>query len=65
MMAGPTTQASTAIGAVTEAQMAKILIKEYCWVSAAPSTRAGNDCVLVMSLSVAGCTHFAHRPGVW
>ena len=49
MMAGPTTQASTAIGAATDAQMARIFVKEYCLASAAPSTRAGNDCVFVMS----------------
>ena len=53
MMAGATTHASSPIGTVTEAQMARIFVKEYCLVSAAPSTRAGNDCVLVMSLSVA------------
>jgi hypothetical protein len=48
MMAGATTHASSPIGTVTEAQMAKILVKEYCLVSAAPSTRAGSVCVFVM-----------------
>ena len=63
MMAGPTTQASTAIGAATDAQMARIFVKEYCLASAAPSTCAGNDCVChVFSLATkADC---AHRPKV-
>jgi hypothetical protein len=30
MMAGATTQANRPIGAVTEAQIARILVKEYC-----------------------------------
>ena len=64
MIAGATTKASSAIGAVTEAQMARILVKEYCLVSAAPSTRVGNDCVFVMSFSVAGEARSAHRPHV-
>jgi hypothetical protein len=49
MMAGPTTQASTPIGTVTLAQMARIFVREYCLVSAASSTRAGSGCVFVMS----------------
>jgi hypothetical protein len=36
MMAGPTTQVSTPIGTVTDAQMARIFAKEYCLVSAGP-----------------------------
>jgi hypothetical protein len=47
-MAGPTTQASSAIGAVTEAQMAKILINEYCFELAGTSSCMGSDCVFVM-----------------
>ena len=62
MMAGATTQASSAIGAVTEAQMAKIFFSEYCLELAGASTGAGSDCVLVMSLSVATNTGPAHRP---
>jgi signal transduction histidine kinase len=61
-MAGPTTQASSAIGPTTEAQIARIFVKEYCLVSTAPSTRVGNDCVFVMSLSVAGNVSSLHRP---
>src|SRR3954462_12046706 len=49
MMAGPTTQASSAIGAVTEAQMARILIKEYCVELGVLSSCAGSDCVFVIS----------------
>ena len=49
-----TTQASSAIGAVTEAQMAKIFFSEYCLELAGASTGAGSDCVFVMSLSVGG-----------
>ncbi len=64
MMAGPTTQASTPIGTVTDAQMARIFVKEYCLVSAAPSTRAGNVCVFAMYFSVAGEADSAHRPHV-
>ena len=52
-MAGPTTQASSAMGTVTEAQMARILIKEYCLGLAGVSSWAGNDWVFVMSLSLA------------
>ena len=62
MMAGPTTQASTAIGAVTDAQMARIFFKEYWLELAGASTLAGSDCVFVMSLSVATKTGCAHRP---
>jgi hypothetical protein len=62
MMAGATTQASSAIGAVTEAQMAKIFFSEYCLELAGASTWAGSDCVLVMSLSVAVNAGSAHRP---
>jgi len=54
MMAGPTTQASTPIGRVTDAQMARILVREYCLVSAASSTRAGNGCVFVISAASRG-----------
>ena len=52
-MAGPTTQASSAMGTVTEAQMARILIKEYCLGLAGASSWAGNDWVFVMSISFA------------
>jgi hypothetical protein len=62
MMAGATTQASKAIGAVTEAQMAKIFFSEYCLELAGASTGAGSDCVFVMSLSVAANAGPAHRP---
>ena len=62
MMAGPTTQASSAMGTVTEAQMARILIKEYCFGLAGASSWAGNDWVSVMSLSVARKAVSAHRP---
>jgi len=48
-MAGPTTQASSAMGTVTEAQMARILIKEYCFGLAGASSWAGNDWVSVRS----------------
>jgi hypothetical protein len=48
MMAGPTTQASSAMGTVTEAQMARILIKEYCFAlrgrRAAPATTGYLSC---------------------
>ena len=65
MIAGATTHASRPIGTVTEAQMAKILVKEYCLVSAAPSTRAGNDCVFVMSSASRGRRdqHIGRRSG--
>lgn len=52
-MAGPTTQASSAMGTVTEAQMARILIKDYCLGLAGASRWAGNDWVFVMSISFA------------
>ena len=42
-MAGPTTKASTAIGAVTAAQIARILVREYCSEPAGASARAGSD----------------------
>ena len=48
------TQASTPIGTVTDAQMARIFVKEYCLVSAASSTGAGNGCVFVISQRCAG-----------
>jgi hypothetical protein len=48
MMAGPMTHANSAIGPVTEAQMAKILINEYCFELAGTSSCAGTDCVFVM-----------------
>src|SRR5688500_4593082 len=61
-MTGATTQASSAIGAVTEAQMAKIFFSEYCLELAGTSSCAGSDCVLVMSFSVAANAGPAHRP---
>ena len=54
MMAGPTTQASTPIGTVTDAQMARIFVKEYCLVSAASSTRGRGGSVVVLSFRCAG-----------
>jgi hypothetical protein len=65
MMAGVATKANTAIGAVTEAQMAKIFFSEYCLELAGASSCAGSVCVFVMSLSVAGWARLAHRPQVW
>ncbi len=55
MMAGATTQASSAIGAVTEAQMAKIFFSEYCLELAGASSCAGSDCVLVMPSASGRC----------
>ena len=49
MIAGATTHARRNIGTVTEAQMAKIFLSEYCLELAGASTGAGSDCVLVMS----------------
>ena len=51
MMAGPTTQANSPIGTVTDAQMAKIFDKEYCLELAGVSRCAGSDCVFVMPSS--------------
>ena len=50
-----------AIGAVTEAQMARILVKEYCSDLAGASASAGTDCVCVMliSLGMAAVPHIA------
>src|SRR5215207_5842237 len=48
MMAGATTQASTPIGTVTEAQMAKIFVNEYCLELSGAWTCAGSVCVFVM-----------------
>jgi hypothetical protein len=62
MMAGAATKANSAIGAVTDAQMAKIFFSEYCLELAGASTLAGSDCVFVMSLSVAANAGSAHRP---
>jgi hypothetical protein len=64
MMAGATTKTSTAIGAVTAAQIARILVKEYCTESAGASTRAGNDCVSLMltRLGRAPVPHIVRRP---
>jgi hypothetical protein len=50
-MAGPTIQANSPIGTVTEAQMAKIFDKEYCLELAGVSRCAGSDCVFVMPSS--------------
>jgi hypothetical protein len=55
MMAGATTQASSAIGAVTQAQMAKIFFSVYCLELAGASTGAGSDCVLVMPSASGRC----------
>ena len=63
MMAGPTTQASTPIGTVTDAQMARIFVKEYCLVSAA-SRPAPATAVCSSYLSVARKAGCAHRPKV-
>jgi hypothetical protein len=62
MRAGPTTQASNAIGAVAAAQMARILVNEYCFELAVTSSPAATDCVFVMSLSLARKARCAHRP---
>jgi hypothetical protein len=51
-MAGPTTQANSAIGPVTEAQMAKILINEYCFELAGTWGCTASDWVFVMALSL-------------
>jgi hypothetical protein len=59
MIAGATTQASNAIGAVTEAQMAKIFFSEYCLELAGASSCAGTICVFVMS-SASRRTRVAH-----
>jgi hypothetical protein len=50
------------MGTVTEVQMARILIKEYCFALAGASSCAGNDWIFVMSLSVARKAVSAHRP---
>ena len=53
MIAGATTKASTAIGAVTEAQITRILVNEYCLELAAASSCTGGDCVLVIPSALA------------
>jgi hypothetical protein len=35
--------------------MARIFVNEYCLVSTGASTRAGSDCVFVMSPASTGC----------
>ena len=63
MMAGPTTQASSAIGAVTEAQMARILIKEYCLLGAGCSLKVRRRNLGVCHVfSVGKNEGSAHRP---
>ena len=63
MMAGATTKASTAIGAVTEAQMARIFVNEYCSELAGASSCAGSDCVLVMPSASARIAGLVTSPG--
>jgi hypothetical protein len=48
MIAGATTHASSPIGTVTEAQMARILVKEYCLELAGACSCARSVCVFVM-----------------
>ena len=48
MIAGATTYTSSPIGIVTEAQMARILVKEDCLELAAAFSCAGSVCVFVM-----------------
>lgn len=48
MIAGATTHTSSPIGTVTEAQMARILVKEYCLELAGAFSCAGSVWVFVM-----------------
>lgn len=48
MIAGATTHTSSPIGTVTEAQMARILVKEYCLEFAGAVRYAGSVWVFVM-----------------
>ena len=63
MIAGATTNARTAIGTVTEAQMPRIFGKEYCAEFFAAAICAGSDCVVVMPSASAGLPvpHIARR----
>jgi hypothetical protein len=54
MIAGATTNARTAIGTVTEAQMPRIFGKEYCAELSAAPIGLGSDCVVVMPPASAG-----------
>jgi hypothetical protein len=63
MIAGATTKASSAIGAVTEAQMARIFVSEY-WLELAGTSRCADSvCVFVMSSASRGTWvyHIARR----
>ena len=59
MMAGPTTQASTAIGAVTDAQMARIFFKEY-WLELAGARRSPAATVCLSCHSASRRRQVAH-----
>ena len=61
MIAGPTTKASTAIGAVTDAQMPRILVSEYCVACGEAAARTGNDLVSVMPYRLGRDGLQAHR----
>jgi hypothetical protein len=54
MIAGATTHARRNIGTVTEAQMARILVKEYCLELVGAVSCPGSVCVLVMASASRG-----------
>ena len=64
-MAGATTQASSAIGTVTEAQVARILVNEHCFELAGVSSCAGSVCVFAMPSASWGrrIRHIGYRSG--